>query len=654
MSLFKTRLETLVKQIRYHAGVYYREDRSEISDADYDLLVQEYNQIVNDHPELLTEETDVFKGKAVPIDTTGTEFQKVPHEPPMLSLDNVFTPEAYEEWKAKLPEQDQDDIALEWKFDGIALRLVYEDGKLSQLLTRGTGLIGEDVTENVDNYTNIPEDLPEDFTEGKKIIIDGEGVIDTKLFEELNDLVPTPYVTPRHAASGITRNRSLKELVKGSLTFVAHSFPRVIKSGYDETMMALRKLGFSTSQDYRVDGITVERPTHLPFAVDGIVAKVRNHERRKELGETNHHPRWATAYKFPTLFESPKLEDVIWETGRTGTITPVATFSPVPIAGVTVRRATLHNYRTFQREAEGLRVGSIIKVGMAGDIIPQFFEVEKVGKGRQCKPPKNCPACDEPLRYEGADQEQIFLTCTNHAKCPAQTLGRLYNFGSTHAMNIRGLGPASISRFNQLGLLNTFVDFFHLRDLTQNTPLSKNELKLLDEIDKCRNTSFARFITALGINGVGKGTARDLAAHIKSKEEFIKFMEDPDGLMEIPDIGWGIAMNVASYVKENRTTIETLLELLEFEVTEVPDTLIPIVVTGKFPIRRKAIEEGLLSHGFDVGDRVTSKTKAVVLGEFPTKHKETTANELGIPVLNISVHPELTVGDILKELQGRL
>lgn len=654
MSLYKTRLETLAKLIRYHANVYYREDRSEISDTDYDMLVSEYNQLIADHPELLTPELDVFKDRAVPIEDTNSEFEKVTHEPPMLSLDNVYSIEGYENWLGKLPEQDQKDQALEWKFDGIALRLVYEDGKLTQILTRGTGLEGENITENLNNFSYIPEEIEGDFADGLKIIIDGEGAVELDVYKELNDLLPTPYVTPRHAAAGISRNRKLGDIVAGSVTFIAHSFPRAIESDYESTMFALRKLGFKTSSDYNVPKITEERPSHIPFAIDGIVSKVRNHERRAELGETNHHPRWAIAFKFPTLTADPKLEDVVWETGRTGSVTPVATFTPVMIAGVMVQRATLHNFRTFQREAEGLRVGSIIRVGMAGDIIPQFHSVEKVGKGRQCKPPKSCPACDEPLRYEGGDQEQIFLTCTNHARCPAQTLGRLYNFGSKHGMNFRGLGPATIRRFHQLGYLNSFLGFFQLRELTQNVPLSKNEEKLLDEIDKRRTTTFARFITALGINGVGKGTARDLAEHIKDKSEFFDLMEDQNSLMEIPDIGWGISMNVASYVKENRAVIESLLDLLEFESVEVPKGLIPVVVTGKFPVRRNEITEVFARHGYEVTDRVNTKTKLVVLGDFYTKHKETSANELGIPVLSISVHPELSVKDILKEVQGRV
>ncbi|AUR80933.1 NAD-dependent DNA ligase [Vibrio phage Aphrodite1] len=652
MSLFKARLESLVKQIRYHASVYYREDRSEISDADYDLLVQEYNQLISDHPELLTEENDLFKGKAVPIAEVNSEFEKISHEPPMLSLDNVFTIEEYESWKDGLEPEDQNDLELEWKFDGIALRLTYENGKLKSLATRGTGLIGEDVTVNVDHFSNIPRELPEDFTEDKEIIIDGEGVIDLKLYEELNDLVPKPYVTPRHAAAGITRNRKLKELVTGSLVFIAHSFPRAIKSSYEDTMYALIALGFSTPKEYRVQHITTDRPSHLPFAVDGIVAKVRNYESRVKLGETNHHPRWATAFKFPTLVETPKLEDVVWETGRTGTITPVAQFLPVVIAGVTVQRATLYNFRTFQRESEGLRVGSVIKVGMSGDIIPKFFSVEKVGKGRQCNAPRDCPSCGEPLRFEGQSKEQVFLTCTNHAKCPAQTLGRLYNYGSVDAMNIRGLGPASIARFNELGVLNTFVDLYHLRTMTQNQTLSKTEMNLLDAIDESRTTTFARFITGLGINGVGKGIARELSKHIKDKDELLPLLEDQAALMEIPDIGWGISMNIASYVKENRRTIEELLDLLEFEATEIPDYSTQVTVTGKFPFRRKEIEACFAEQGYEVTDRVTSKTKLIVLGEHPTQHKVDTAKELGKPVLDIAVHPELTVNELLKEVQG--
>ena len=654
MSIFKTRLITLVKQIRYHAGVYYREDRSEISDADYDLLVQEYHQLISEHPDLLTDDVNLFKEKAVPLDSVDSGFEKVTHEPPMLSLDNVFTTEQHLAWVARLEAADQKDLANEWKFDGIALRLVYEDGELNQIITRGTGLVGEDVTDSLPYFKNIPTVLPEDFTDDTTIIIDGEGVIELSIYHELNQVVPTPYVTPRHAASGITRNRSLGDVVNGTLTFVAHSFPRAIKSDYESTLNALRMLGFTTCGDYPVPGITTDRPEHLPFAVDGIVTKIRNHEARDRLGATAHHPRWAIAYKFPTLTASPKLEDVIWETGRTGPVTPVATFSPVQIAGVTVQRATLHNFRTFQRESEGLRVGSTITVGMAGDIIPQFFKVETVGKGRMCKPPKSCPSCGEPLHYEGADEEQVFLTCTNHSGCPAQTFGRLYNFGSEHAMNIRGLGPATIKSFADRGLLTDFVSLYFLRQTTSTLVLTKAEEKLLDEIDKSRNTNYTRFITALGINGVAKGTARLLAEQINDNEEFISLLTDTDSMMEIPDIGFGIAMEVASYISKNKPMIEQLLSLLTFESISVPKDLIPVCVTGKFPFPRRVIEAELLTKGVEVTNTVNGKTKLVVLGEHYTKHKETSANDLEIPVILISVHPELTVVELVETIMGRV
>lgn len=648
MNLFKVRLETLAKQIRYHAGIYYRQDTSEISDTDYDLLVQEYNQIINDHPELLTPDVDVYRNQAVPIDEEESKFTKVKHEPAMLSLANVFSPDQHADWVEKLPEAARDDLVDEWKFDGIALRLIYKGGKLDKILTRGTGLIGEDVTEALPYYENIPSELTGTYVnEDGEIMIDGEGVIELSMYDRINDVVPTPYITPRHAASGITRNRSLGDVVNGSLTFVAHTFPRAIEHDYDITMQALRDCGFRTAADYPVDAITVERPVHIPFAIDGIVTKIKTQETRNELGATNHHPRWAIAYKFPTLKESSKLEDVVWETGRTGNITPVAEFAPVQIAGVTVRRATLHNFRAFQRSSEGLRVGSEVVIGMAGDIIPQFFEVTSVGKGRQCKSPKECPSCGEPLHYEGTDECQVFLRCTNHSGCPAQTFGRLLNFGSKFGMNIMGLGPAAIKRFVDLGYLNNFVDFYRLRTVLGQQPLTKNEMKLLDEIDKSRETNLVRFITALGINGVAKGTAKVLAAELTDPEKLLDDLCDSERLSGIKDIGWGIALNCAAYVKSHRVTLETLMKELTFVSEDVPQDLRPVCVTGKFPFRRKVLEADLLPHGVEVTDKVNSKTVAVVCGEHPTKHKLETAKTLDVSVVHISIHPELTSSEVM-------
>lgn len=649
MNLFKVRLETLAKQIRYHAGIYYRQDTSEISDADYDLLVQEYNQIINDHPDLLTPDVDVYREQAVPIDDEESKFTKVKHDPAMLSLANVFTPDQHADWVSKLPEEARDDLVDEWKYDGIALRLVYLGGKLDKILTRGTGLIGEDVTEALPYYGNIPSELVGAFVdEDSKIIIDGEGLIELSMYDRINDVVPIPYITPRHAASGITRNRSLGDVVNGSLTFMAHTFPVAIEHDYDITMQALRDIGFATAADYRVDEVGVERPIHIPFAIDGIVTKIKTQSVRNKLGSTNHHPRWAIAYKFPTLKESSKLEDVVWETGRTGTVTPVAEFAPVQIAGVTVRRATLHNFRAFQRSSEGLRVGSEIVVGMAGDIIPQFFEVTSVGKGRQCKSPKECPSCGEPLHYEGTDEDQVFLRCTNHSGCPAQTFGRLLNFGGTHGMNIMGLGPASIKRFSDLGYLNNFVDLYRLRTVLGQQPLTKVEEKLLDAIDASRETNLIRFITALGINGVAKGTAKILVAELSNPETLLDDLCDTERLASIKDIGWGIALNCASYVKTHRTSLESLMKELTFASLDIPKDLRPVCVTGNFPFRRKALAHDLLSHGVEVTDKVNSKTVALVCGEYPTKHKEETAKELDTPVIHILTHPELTVSEVVE------
>ncbi|BAW98247.1 DNA ligase [Vibrio phage pTD1] len=648
MNLFKVRLETLAKQIRYHAQIYYRQDKSEISDADYDLLVQEYNQIINDHPELLTPDVDVYRDQAVPIDEEESKFTKVKHEPAMLSLANVFSPDQHADWTEKLPEESRGDLVDEWKFDGIALRLVYIGGKLDKILTRGTGLIGEDVTEALPYYENIPSELAGAYVnEDSEIMIDGEGVIELSMYDRINDVVPTPYITPRHAASGITRNRSLGDVVNGSLTFIAHTFPRVMEHDYDATMQALRDCGFRTAADYPVDTITVERPVHIPYAIDGIVTKIKSQEARNKLGATNHHPRWAIAYKFPTLKESSKLEDVVWETGRTGNVTPVAEFAPVQIAGVTVRRATLHNFRAFQRSSEGLRVGSEVVIGMAGDIIPQFFEVTTVGKGRQCKSPKSCPSCEEPLHYEGTDGDQVFLRCTNHSGCPAQTFGRLLNFGGKFGMNIMGLGPASIKRFSDLGYLNNFVDLYRLRTVLGQQPLTKTEEKLLDAIDDSRETNLIRFITALGINGVGKGTAKALATELSDPETLLDDLCDTKRLSDIKDIGWGIALNCAAYVKVHRAPLEALMKELTFTSIEIPTDLRPVCVTGKFPFRRKALAHELLTHGFEVTDKVNSKTVTVVAGEHPTKHKLETAKTLDVPVVHLTIHPELTVSEVV-------
>lgn len=645
------KFKALCAKIKYHAELYYRENRSEISDSEYDQLVIEQRNMLVTFPDLAQYEQTIDK-QAAPIQVSSLD--KIVLDPPMLSLDNVFSPEEYKAWLTKLPKEAQDDISYEWKWDGLALRLIYEDGVLKTISTRSTGTLGEDVTASLPYFVNIPTELPADDMKGKTIIIDGEGIMNHATFLEVNEIVPEPYATPRHAAAGIVRNRSMSERLNDSLAFIAHTFPRAIGSTYEDTMYALSKLGFSTSADYSVHEITEQRPTHLPFPVDGIVAKVKNVETRTSLGVTAHHPKWAIAYKFPMLVEETTLEDVVWETGRTGTITPVAEFKAVNIAGVSVRRAQLFNYRTFQRSAEGLHVGSKIEVGMAGDIIPHFIGVTQVGKGRKCHPPKECPACGEPIRIDGEDAEQVFITCTNHDRCPAQCIGRLYHFGSEHAMDIKGLGPATIKSWESQGFLNQFVDLYFLRQRTQGTFLSKNQLKLLDEIDRSRKTTITRLITGLGIPGVGVGTAKLIATLVNGKEDLIATLDDQTKLMGLPNVSWSVALSCSAYVKANSGALERLLEQLEFTGTEPAVDLLPIVVTGKFPFPRKAMESLLGEAGYEVSNRVTKETKLVVLGERYTKHKETTANDLGITTLTINVHPELTVNEVVRDILARV
>lgn len=630
MNTVLDRLLWLDKTIKHHAKLYYEQDRSEISDAEYDGLLFEYNNLVNQFPELIKELKEEIEGPllgttASPSSLEDTKLSVVPLTPPMLSLANALSIEAYKQWKEKLPEGVT--LAEEYKLDGLAVRLIYVNGDLERIVTRGTGLEGEDITTSLKLIKNIPESIPNPTDDGSEIIIDGELVISKADFEVLNELVTKPYVHPRHAASGLARTLNPDDQFCNTLEFFSYGMPRVKDYDYTRVIKELRLLGFQTTADFSVNPNWEERP-NLPYAVDGIVVKVIDPEDREAIGNTSHHPKWAIAYKFPKLTGTSKLKDCVWQVGRSGSVTPVVLFNPVNIGGSSITRASVHNFRRFQLQAEGLKVGADITVGLSGDIIPELISVDSYGKGKQLTPPKVCPSCETPLTFNGTNDDQVFLVCENHEGCPAQISRRLIHFASKRGMNIKGIGKVKINQWVESGVIRNFTD---LLSLDERFP---NDITLVDALAKAKTVKVNQFIYALGIPGVGSSLSKTIG-NVIEMDNFFGLLTNKDQLVELPDIDWGTAIEIVNYVKNNEVDIRNAMNkitlLFEFIAAECT-----VVLTGNFGGDRSLLKERLLAHGIDVASRVTKKTKAVFLGDRYTKHKEKTALDLEIPLYQLN------------------
>ncbi|MGJ3353030.1 NAD-dependent DNA ligase LigA [Providencia sp. Je.9.19] len=655
-------IEALKQQLRYHEYQYHVLDAPEIPDAQYDKLMQELKALEAQHPELITNDSPTQRVGAAPL----AAFDTVRHEVPMLSLDNVFDEESYLSFdkriRDRLKNHDELTFCCELKLDGLAVSLLYENGELVQAATRGDGSVGENITVNVRTIRAIPLRLTGNNIPAR-VEIRGEVFMPQKGFEALNELARKTdgkvFANPRNAAAGSLRQLDPRITAKRPLTFYCYGVGLVegntLPDTHYERLMQFKAWGLPVS-DYvqlRVGHQAVLDFYHeieqvrpqLGFDIDGVVIKVNSIALQEELGFVSRAPRWATAFKFPAQEQMTLLKDVEFQVGRTGAITPVARLEPVQVAGVMVSNATLHNADEIERL--GVHIGDTVVIRRAGDVIPQIVSVvmsERPADSREIVFPTHCPVCGSDVeRVEG----EAVARCTAGLVCGAQRKEALKHFVSRRAMDVDGMGDKIIDQLVEKEYVKTPADLYQLSagkltGLDRMGP--KSAQKLIDALEKSKQTTLARFIYALGIREVGEATAANLAAHYHTLNALIA--ADEDSLKTVQDVGHVVAKHVVNFFREehNQAVIADLVAKANIQWPEVkvvnseeidsPFAGKTVVLTGSMNIlTRDEAKDKLIALGAKVAGSVSKKTDMVIAGE-AAGSKLAKAIELGIKVID--------------------
>jgi DNA ligase (NAD+) len=649
----QTRVTELRRQLAYHNHRYYTLDAPEISDAAYDAIMRELQQLEAAHPQLVTPDSPTQRVGGAVLE----KFDKVTHRQQMLSLGNVFDDAEFTEFDERLRKGlsiESVDYVCEPKMDGLAIELVYENGRFVQGSTRGDGVIGEDVTKNLETIRNLPLTLT-----GKDVPalleVRGEVFIRKADFKRMNDQLlargEEPFVNPRNSAAGSLRQLDSRTTASRPLSLYLYEVGVIEGVTFDthvEKLAAMEAWGLPVNpRRSRVNGfdgvkgawsaLLAERHG-LPYEIDGLVVKVDRTDFRTRLGQVSKSPRWAVAWKFPPEELETKVRQILVQVGRTGAITPLAELEPVFVGGVTVSRATLHNEDELRRK--DVREGDWVFVRRAGDVIPEIVKVitaKRTGAEQPFVFPTTCPVCQAPVKKEA---DGAIARCTNRA-CPAQLAGRLRHFATRTAMDIDGLGEKLCEAFVEHELVRSVADLYRL-DLATLTNLErmgeKSAQNLLDAIARSKNTTLRRFIYALGIPDVGEATAKALAEHFREVPALMG--ASLDELQRVKDIGPEMASSIRGFFDdaENRATVE---QLLEANVTPAPPEIVSagpfsgktVVLTGTLTgMTRDQAKESIEKLGGKVSGSVSKKTDFLVAGE-EAGSKLTKARELGVKVL---------------------
>ena len=646
----KEKIDELVNKLNKAGYEYYTLDNPSITDSEYDSLLRQLESLEEKYPE--------YKRSDSPTQRVGgtiiSKFEKVYHEKPMLSLPDVFNIEEIESFYNKIKNAGiSPHFVCEQKIDGLSVSLVYKNGILVSAATRGDGTVGENITHNVKTIKNVPLSLP------KNIDIEVRGEIfmhkDTlkKLNEEREKNGEAPLQNCRNAAAGSIRQLDSSVSAKRNLDVFIYHLPNPedynLKTHY-EALEFMKNLGFKVNTKWNklvtsideienyIDTLSKERE-RLSYDIDGVVIKVDELDAQKKLGYTVKYPRWAIAYKFPNDEVYTKLEDIIFTVGRTGQITPNAVLSPVIVMGSTISRATLHNEDNVI--SLGLKVGDIVAIHKAGDVIPEVIRAlpeRRNGTEKDFQMIKTCPICKSLLVKKNVD-----YFCVND-KCPKRNIELLIHFASKNAMNIDGLGDKIIEDFYNMGYVTNIDDLYHLDKYKEDLKLlegygEKSVEKLLLSIENSKNNSLERLIFGLGISNVGSKTAKILAKRFENIDNIIN--ADLDTLTNIKDIGSIIASSIVNYFKENISLINKLKDLNinmtylgEKEVFNENISNKKFVITGTIEgIPRDEIKLFIENNGGSVIGSVSKNTDALIVGTDPGS-KYDKAKQLNIKIIN--------------------
>ena len=637
----KQDMEELAKRIETFNYAYYILDDPSVSDATYDELFRKLREWEKEYPQYKVKNSPTDKVGCLPID----KFQKVEHETQMLSLANCFTEEELGKFidkvRAKLRTMSVI-FSIEHKLDGLAVELVYEDGLLVKASTRGDGRVGEDVTANVKTIRNVPLRL----YKNNNATIRGEAVVGKDDFKKYNEKHNGEYANERNFAAGSLRQLDSREVFKRPLNFVAYEWVDSPVEEHSQSMQILDTYGFLTiARDNKDIGIedavismTESNRDKIPFGIDGLVIKVNSYHAREELGTLSRTPNWAIAWKFPAEEVEAEVKDIIFQTGRTGAITPVAVFEGVSVGGVVVKRATLHN--EDEMLAKDIRVGDTVIVRRAGDVIPEVVRVLKDRLRGTVKPlPKTCPVCEGPVVKVGGKH------FCQQSECPAKIEGWLSYFVSRDVFDIEGLGESVIRQLVELKMAKTPADLFKLSiaDLESLERVGpKLALKLAENINSKREISLERFIRGLAIHGVGEGTSKMLAKTYG--DIFTLIAVSSKELAKLPDIGELTADSICTWLDVNYNYLSEILkevtpQKVGAEKRGILDDRV-IVFTGKMDKPRDFYKKFVADRGGRVGSSVSGKTDFLVIGENPG-NKLQKAKKLNI----LTISEEKFVGD---------
>lgn len=651
-------ISQLRAQLEEHNHNYYVLDAPSIPDAEYDRLMRELSALEQANPEFQSPDSPSQKVGGAALD----KFEQVTHQVPMLSLDNAFSEEEFAAFNRRIKERVMDNKELtfccEPKLDGLAVSIIYRDGVLVQAATRGDGMVGENITQNVKTIRNVPlklrgDDFPAELEVRGEVFMDSAGF--AKLNSEAEKRGDKVFVNPRNAAAGSLRQLDSKVTAKRPLMFYAYSTGLVADGQLPEDhYQQLAKLtdwglplcpetklveGQQAALDYYQDILT--RRSSLAYEIDGVVIKVNDKKLQERLGFVARAPRWAIAFKFPAQEEITQLLDVEFQVGRTGAITPVARLDPVFVGGVTVSNATLHNGDEIARL--GVKIGDTVIIRRAGDVIPQITQVvleRRPDDAKDIEFPATCPICDSHVeRIEG----EAVARCTGGLVCQAQRKQAIKHFASRKAFDVDGLGDKIVDQLVDRELIKTPADLFilkqgHFESLERMGP--KSAKNLVNALQDAKQTTLAKFLYSLGIREVGEATAQNLANHFLTLEKITQ--ASVDALTEVSDVGEIVAKHVRGFFSEehNMAVVNALVEqgihwpeLTAPSADAQPLAGLTYVLTGTLSeLNRNDAKARLQALGAKVSGSVSAKTDALIAGE-KAGSKLTKAQDLGIDVL---------------------
>jgi len=661
MSKITEKIEELRTALHRHNHRYYVLDDPEISDAEYDRLMQELIALEKAHPECYSPDSPTQRVGAAPLE----KFETAAHSVPMLSLDNGFDNEDISEFDNRVRKNlgvMEVSYTAEPKLDGLAVELVYENGRMVMASTRGDGVRGEVITANVRTIRSVPlilhgEQIPSLLEVRGEVFISREGF--RRLNEERLKNELAPFANPRNAAAGAVRQLDSRATAKRPLEIFLYGIGKIVGVqnfepplvSHSESLMFLKSLGFRINPLIRAN-ITIgqaidyyhelsEKRHNLPYEIDGMVIKVDDLKFQEQLGATSRSPRWAIAYKFKAMQETTRLLNIEVQVGRTGALTPVAHLEPVSVGGVTVSRATLHNDDEIRRK--DIRIGDMVLIQRAGDVIPEIVKVidsARTGDEKEFVMPQNCPVCGAAV---SRDTDEAVTRCGN-PDCPAQLKERVRHFASKGAFDIEGMGEKMVEQLVSKGLVSSYADIFTL-DKPALEALdrmgAKSALNIVNAIEKSKNISLARFLYSLGIRHVGENIAQIIADHFQMIDGILS--AKAADFEAIGGIGSEIAQSLERFFSDekNRNTIQHIMDD-GVKLTAPPALSLTqerfrgkvFVLTGTLENMTRSQAKALIEKsGGKVTDSVSKNTSFVVAGASPGS-KLDKAKKLGIPIID--------------------